>query len=150
MARKATTRKTREYTFMNLIYISSADFVAKATAFVKEQPKTSAGLPTIPLLLFHSFEIERYAWYPLGVRQDVGNLVEHAMQKLQLAPIGAVLIIFEKRGERVHLAEHLPHFIDERLNVKDVDVLRGTVPYFMREHFGYDLGQITISDLTEN
>jgi hypothetical protein len=128
--------------------ISSANFSAVATDFFNIQPQERNGLPMIPLLLFLDPRTNSYVWYSTGSKlTDVNAVVEHRMVKLILIPVGAASLIFEERGGIVKLTD-IPNFVDNRFDGEEV--LNATIPYFLRDTFGYKLEHIRISDLTKN
>ena len=135
-----------------IIKSSSSEFAAQAATFFKGQPKATGDFaekfPPIPLLLFFAPYADSYMWYPLAPQEDIGRVIEYAMEKKRFVPIGACLLGFEQRGERIHLSESLPHFVDPNFDAEEV--LNGTVPFFMKEKFNYDLKSVRVSDLTKN
>jgi hypothetical protein len=123
------------------IQIDQNEFISKAKALITLAPKQSGGFPTIPLLLFFKPSDATYGWYPLAQDEDIEKVVAVGSNKKGLLPIGCIIIQFEKRRDgRIHLADQSPFFVNEQFDAENV--LNGTVPYFMRDKFGYSLGSV--------
>jgi hypothetical protein len=131
---------------------SSAEFTEKAEAFFKDRHETKVnGLPTVSLLLWLDPVTMNYVWYAVAPKDKLETVVEYSMGKKMLIPAGAVFITFRNEivGDKtvVKLSEDMPNFVHELYNAEEV--LNATVPYFMRDTFGYELGQVKISYLTK-
>jgi len=131
---------------MHTLQFSSSEFTTKATTFFNDKPQELNGFPVIRLLLFLDPRSLHYDWYSLSPKDKMQSVVEYYMEKKVLIPIGAAALSFVERGDgRIHLSDTLPSFIDPPFNSEEV--LSQTIPYFMRDTFGYKLDQIKISDL---
>jgi hypothetical protein len=134
---------------MKTMVFKSEKFAADATAFFKKQPGTVNDLPVVRLLLWLNPQTTNYMWSYLSEPRhseasEVSSEVLKGMNMLRLVPIGAVLLSFEVRADkRIYLSAETPSFVDERFDLDEV--LNGTIPYFMREKFGYRGGRTDVS-----
>jgi len=66
-----------------------------------------------------------------------------------LVPVGVTYLVFERRATgRIHLSKDIESYIDERFDASEV--LNATIPYFMRDLFGYKIDTVKITDLGVN
>lgn len=138
----------------DIIYqTTSAEFAEKAEGFFKGKRETKVNdLPTVSLLLFLDPGTKNYVWYAIAEKDKLESVVEYSMAKKGLIPVGACLLAFESfdNGTRIRLTNDLQHFVEDIEFLDVEEVLNGTIPHFMWDTFGYELGQIKISDLTKN
>lgn len=58
------------------------------------------------------------------------------MSKKRFMPVGAAVLIFEHTGsKKIRISEDGPTFVESFADAEEV--LTGTIPYFMRDNFGY-------------
>jgi len=132
------------------ITIHEGKFLSAAKALIAAHPRPlDADIPQVALLLFVEIDGSGYRWYGLTDAKKLQAVVTQGIDKLGLLPIGCVIIKFEKRSNgRIYLADEPPAFVDSQFDTEEV--LRGTVPYFMAEKFGYDMADVQIIDVTKN
>jgi hypothetical protein len=79
----------------------------------------------------------------------IRDVVEYSMGKKLLIPVGCTLLTFETRDDqRVHLTDALEASVHGLFDQEEV--LNGTILYFMREQFGYEIDMVNIRDLSKN
>src|SRR5664280_1670958 len=108
------------------------------------------GLPVINLLLFWD-STNHYAWRSIGqpdsfgdeFEQDIAKILLETHAKYDAVPIGICQLTFVQKGEKVYLNENTSALLWDD-NFEIAEVLNGTVPYFMKEHFGYKLEDVWV------
>lgn len=130
----------------------SATFTAAAEEFFKDKRDSKVnGLPTVSLLLWCDPVTGHYVWYAIAGKDKLNEIIESSMAKKLLIPVGAALVTFRNQvvGDKAVIKlDGLPTFVHEIFDAEEV--LNGTIPYFMREQFGYEIGMVNIRDLSKN
>jgi hypothetical protein len=133
----------------NIEELSSVKFAAIVSDFLDGKPSKRNGLSTVRALLFMDSTDNHYVWYALGAQDVVEDVIDHSMSKKFLVPVGVTYLVFETRDTgRIHLSKDIESYIDERFDADEV--LNATIPYFMRDLFGYKLDAVKITDLGKN
>jgi hypothetical protein len=135
---------------MEIVYqATAAEFTETVEAFFKDKPATFNGIPTIKIILWLDPTTNNFVWYVLTKNDVIRDVVEYSMGKKLLIPVGCTLLTFETRDDqRVHLTDALEASVHGLFDQEEV--LNGTILYFMREQFGYEIDMVNIRDLSKN
>ena len=135
----------------NIEEFSSVKFAVVVNDFLDGKPSKRNGLSTVRALLFLDPTDNHYVWYALGTQDVIEDVIDHSMSVKHLAPVGVTYLVFERRDTgRIHLSlsKNIESYIDERFDADEV--LNATIPYFMRDLFGYELDTFKITDFAKN
>ena len=111
-------------------------------------------LPVINLMLLWDTSTNHYGYVPFTqplslddeFKQDIAKMLVQQWEEHKAIPIGITQLHFSMNAEgRVILAEVCPTLMTDD-NFSLLEVLRGTVPYFMQERFKYNLNDVTIQE----
>jgi hypothetical protein len=129
------------------------DFIGEVKAYLAEHADPAVNdLPVINLLLFWRTTTDHYGYLPFTqpsslnaeFQQDIAKMLLQQWGKHKAIPIGVTQLHLSFNAEgKVILAEVAPTLLTDD-NFPVLEVLRGTIPYFMREKFNYSLNDITI------
>lgn len=131
-----------------IIAVDATKYLDEAMSLIASNPATG-DLPQVPLLLFIHPAESQYVWYPLAEGENLEQVVAHAIERKRFIPVGITIIKFEKRSNgRIYMMDNPPAYVDSQFD--EAEVLRSTVPYFMRDEFGYDLSTVKVTELFYN
>lgn len=129
------------------------EFIGEVKRYLAEHADPTVNdLPVINLLLFWGTTTNHYGYLPFTqpsslnaeFQQDIAKMLLQQWVKRKAIPIGVTQLHFSINGEgKVFLAEVAPTLLTDD-NFPALEVLRGTIPYFMREKYNYNLNDVTI------